>query len=330
MCGLGGGNFSASMAHIRFLFPHRMQGVTLGLNAGIGNLGVGLMQAIVPLIIYGGALAVLGGNAQTNVQDGVERAIWLQNAGFIWVPFIIVAAVAAWFGMDNIRGARAKFQDEIAIFRRKHAWLLAWLYIGTFGSFIGFSAGFPMLLDSQFPGSDAIKYAFIGPLLGAFARPLGGWLADHCGGARVSFLTFIVIAVTMCAALVTLPSTTSEGHLAWFFAMFLLLFLAAGIGNGSVFRMVPSVFLRWHRRNADGQDAMAQANSDAQTESAVALGFTASLAALGAFYIPLALGISINLTGQPFAALMAFVVFYLSCVMTTWWWYFREGAEVRC
>ena len=332
MCGFGGGNFSSSMAHISFLFPHRMQGTALGLNAGVGNLGVGLMQAVVPLIIYGGALAILGGDAQIQMEDGAPRDIWLQNAGFIWVPFIFLSAVAAWFGMDNLHAAKATLQDQLVIFRRKHAWLLGWLYTGTFGSFIGFSAGFPMLLASQFPSSGAAKYAFIGPLLGASVRPLGGWLADRWGGARVSLWNFALMVVAILATLLFLPSQSEPGQLAGFFATFLILFVATGIGNGSVFRMVPSVFLRLHRREVRGQDegSLERATREGETESAVALGFTASVAAFGGFYIPLVLGIAINVTGQLVAAAIAFGVFYLSCVLATWWWYSRKDAEVRC
>jgi NNP family nitrate/nitrite transporter-like MFS transporter len=220
----------------------------------------------------------------------------------------------------------------MVIFRRKHAWLLGWLYAGTFGSFIGFAAGFPMLLASQFAGSGAAKYAFIGPLLGAVVRPLGGWLADRLGGARVSLWNFAVMALAMYATLVFLPSESDPGRVGGFFAGFLVLFLTAGIGNGSVFRMVPSVFAGLHQRGAADQDEVAQARAigDAEKETAVALGFTASLAAFGGFYIPLAVGLSINLSGLPVIAMASFCAFYLSCVLTTWWWYFRPGAEAPC
>lgn len=143
LCGLGGGNFSASMAHISLLFPRRMQGTALGWNAGAGNLGVGVMQAVVPLIIYGGALAVLGGTSQSHDDGRIVSEVWIQNAGFIWIPFIVVATIAAAWGQNNIRGARSTFREQAVIFRSKHAWILAWLYLGTFGSFIGFSAAFP-------------------------------------------------------------------------------------------------------------------------------------------------------------------------------------------
>src|SRR5690606_17259823 len=145
LCGLGGGNFSSSMANISFFFPKSKKGLATGLNAGIGNLGVSVVQFVVPLMISVGIFGALGGEPQHYVVDGAERSLWLQNAGFVWVPVILVASVAAWFGMNDIADARASFADQAVIFKRKHNWLMCWLYVGTFGSFIGFSAGFAML-----------------------------------------------------------------------------------------------------------------------------------------------------------------------------------------
>ncbi len=175
LCGFGGGNFSSSMANISYFFPKRMQGAALGLNAGIGNLGVALVQAVSPLVIYGGALYFYGGQPQTLVENGVETSVWLQNASYLWVPFILLATFAAWIGMNNIRHVQASFTEEVAVFRRKHAWLGSWLYTGTFGSFIGFAVGFPMLLVSQFPDSDRVMYAFVGPAARG-PDPAAGWL----------------------------------------------------------------------------------------------------------------------------------------------------------
>ena len=331
LCGLGGGNFSASMANISFFFPKRMQGTALGWNAGAGNLGVGVMQAVVPLSIYGGALAVMGGGPQP-YDDPSASQVWLQNAGYIWVPFILLATVGAWFGMDNIRDVRATFREQSVIFRRRHAWMLAWLYGGTFGSFIGFAAAFPTLLATQFPASGLLKYAFVGPLVGALIRPLGGWLADRLGGARVTFWNFAVMLAAALAVLVFLPSGTGAGDAGAFFAAFMLLFLTTGVGNGSVFRMVPSVFLALHRLWSTGRGEAADANAirEAEIEASVALGFTAAIAALGLFFIPMAVGVSLNATGSPRAAWYVFVTFYLSCVLGTWWWYRRRGAQVHC
>ena len=332
LCGLGGGNFSASMANISFFFPKRMQGTALGWNAGVGNLGVGIMQAVVPLVIYSGALAIHGGSSQPYTNGETVTSIWLQNAGYIWVPFILVATLAAWFGMHNIRDVRATFAEQLVIFRRKHAWLLAWLYTGTFGSFIGFAAAFPSLLSSQFPGSGAARYAFVGPLVGALVRPLGGWLADRIGGARVTLWNFAVMLLAAIGILMFVPSAPGGNQLPWFYATFLLLFITSGIGNGSVFRIVPTVFLTLHRCAAKdkGPAALEQATRDGELEASVALGFTAAIAALGLFVTPMTLGVSINLTGTPHTAIIIFIGFYLSCLLTTWWWYVRRGAEVHC
>ena len=142
LCGLGAGNFSSSMAHISFLYPKRLQGTALGANAGVGNLGVGLAQLIAPLAMYGGALLVMGGSAQTREVAGAVVPVWVQNAGFIWVPLIVLSVIAAWFGMDNIASVRAGFAEQVAILRNKQQWRMSWLYLGTFGSFIGLAAGF--------------------------------------------------------------------------------------------------------------------------------------------------------------------------------------------
>ncbi|MFN7087570.1 MAG: MFS transporter [Burkholderiales bacterium] len=331
LCGLGGGHFSASMAHISFFFPKRMQGTALGWNAGVGNLGVGVMQAVVPLSIYGGALAILGGGPQPYDDPAISQ-VWLQNAGFIWVPFILLATLAAWFGMDNIRDVQATFREQATIFKRKHAWMLGWLYGGTFGSFIGFAAAFPTLLASQFPGSGLLKLAFVGPLLGALIRPLGGWLADRIGGARLTLWNFVVMFAASLAVFSFLPSGTQPGNVDAFFWAFVLLFLTTGIGNGSVFRMVPSVFLALHllRAQGKGEEEMAKAKREGEIEAAVALGFTAAIAALGLFFIPMAVGVSLEATGSPRAAWYVFIAFYLSCALGTWQWYRRKDAEIRC
>lgn len=332
LCGLGGGNFSASMAHISFLFPKKMQGTALGWNAGVGNLGVGVMQAVIPLVIYGGAFVVMGGSSQTYTDGAVISKVWMQNAGFIWVPFILVATFAAAWGQNNIRGAQASFREQLGIFQRKHAWILAWLYTGTFGSFIGFAAAFPQLLSTLFPASELKHWAFLGPLLGALVRPLGGWLSDRFGGGKVTLWNFAIMLAAAIAVLVFLPSAPNGNTLPWFFASFILLFVTTGIGNGSVFHVVPNVFLTLHRRTATGGDRAAQdrATAEGEIETSVALGFTAGIAAFGLFFIPALIGLSINATGTAAPALTVFIVFYLTCVLATWWWYRRAGAEVRC
>ena len=205
LCGFGGGNFASSMANISFFYPKAQKGTALGLNAGLGNLGVSVMQFLVPLVITAGVFGGLGGPAQQWVKGEATRQMWMQNAGFIWVPFIVVATLAAWFGMDDIASAKASFAEQAVIFRRKHNWIMCWLYLGTFGSFIGYSAGFPLLIKSQFPQVDPTAYAFLGPLVGALSRPPGGWMADKLGGARVTYWNFILMALAVLGVLHFLP-----------------------------------------------------------------------------------------------------------------------------
>ncbi len=330
LCGFGGGNFSSSMANISFFFPKAQKGTALGLNAGLGNLGVSAVQFVVPLVITFPLL--LGGQPQELVQAGTTQQIWLQNAGLIWVWLILAAAIAAWFGMNDIQSAQASFRDQAVIFQRKHNWIMCWLYLGTFGSFIGYSAGFPLLITSQFPGVSALAYAWVGPFVGAIARPFGGWLSDRVGGAQVTFWNFIVMALAVGGVLYFLPSGPSGGSFAGFFASFLVLFLTTGIGNGSTFCMIPVIFMTERTREAAarGTAGREQAVKDANKEAAAVLGFSAAMGAYGGFFIPKSYGTSIALTGGPEAALYVFIFFYLTCIALTWWYYARRGAEMPC
>nr|WP_298173584.1 NarK family nitrate/nitrite MFS transporter [uncultured Pseudomonas sp.] len=329
LCGFGGGNFASSMANISFFYPKSQQGTALGLNAGLGNLGVSVMQFGVPLVIGAGLFGAVGGQAQ-ELGDGGQ--LWLQNAGFIWVPFIAAVALAAWFGMNDLSSAKASFREQSVIFSRKHNWLMCWLYLATFGSFIGFAAGFPMLIKTQFPGVDPLKFAFLGPLVGALVRPLGGWLADKMGGARVTLWNFVVMIAAVFGVLAFIPVTGTEGNFYGFLAMFMLLFVTTGIGNGSTFRMIPVIFRTLHERSSAGQSAAIkeQAVKNAGKEAAAVLGFSSAVAAYGAFFIPKSFGTSMALTGGPQMALYVFIGFYVSCILVTWWWYSRKGAETPC
>ena len=329
LCGFGGGNFASSMANISFFYPKEKQGTALGLNAGLGNLGVSVMQFLIPVVITGGVLGVLSGDP---LMTGEGNQIWLQNAGFIWVPFIALFTVLAWFMMNDIASAKSSFKDQAVIFKRKHQWLMSWLYIATFGSFIGYSAGFPLLIGNQFPDVDPLKYAFLGPMVGALIRPVGGWLSDKFGGARVTFWNFIVMILAVFGVLYFLPLGDSLGSFRGFFAMFIVLFICTGVGNGSTFRMIPVIFRTQHDRWSKGKGQAAQdtAIRNANKESAATLGFSSALAAFGAFFIPKAFGTSISLTGGPAAALYVFAAYYVTCLIVTWWWYSRKNAEVPC
>jgi MFS transporter, NNP family, nitrate/nitrite transporter len=257
--------------------------------------------------------------------------MWLQNAGFIWVPFIAAAAIAAWFGMNDLSEAKASFADQAVIFKRKHNWLMCWLYLGTFGSFIGYSAGFPLLIKSQFPGVNALSYAWLGPLVGALARPFGGWLADKLGGAKVTFWNFILMGAGVFAVLNFLPTQGAGGNFYGFLIAFMLLFATSGIGNGSTFRMIPVIFLTERQRVAGNTSAdKEQAIRDANKEAAAVLGFSSAVGAYGGFFIPKSYGTSIAATGGPEAALYSFIVFYVTCTVITWWYYSRKNAPMPC
>lgn len=331
LCGFGGGNFSSSMANISFFFPKAEKGTALGLNAGLGNLGVSVVQFVVPIVITLGLFGALGGEPQTWVKGAVTKQMWLQNAGFVWVPFIVLSTLAAWFGMNDLASAKASFADQAVIFKRKHNWLMCWLYIGTFGSFIGFAAGFPLLVKGQFPQIDPSKYVFFGPLVGALARPIGGWLSDKIGGAKVTQTVFFLMVAAVFGVLQFLPHGGQGGNFQGFFAMFLCLFALTGIGNGSTFMQVPAIFLTLHKRMAKpGDAAQKQAAADATKEAAAVLGFSGAIGAYGGFFIPKSYGTSIALTGGVEAALYAFIAFYLSCLLINGWYYARKNAEVPC
>ena len=333
LCGFGGGNFSSSMANINFFFPKERKGSALGVNAGLGNLGVSSVQFLAPLVVAAGVYGPLGGDPRSVVNAAGQTVnIWAQNAAFVWVPFIIIAALAAWFFMNDIADAKASFKEQMVIFRRRHNWIMCWLYLGTFGSFIGYSAGFPLLIKSQFPEVNALAYAWLGPLIGAVVRPFGGWLSDTLGGAAVTFWNFIAMALAVGGVLYFLPSGGSGGSFAGFFACFMCLFLTTGIGNGSTFRMIPVIFLTERQRAAAGQGAAAQEQAvrDANKEAAAVLGFSGAIGAYGGFFIPKSYGTSITMTGGPEAALYVFIVFYLTCIAITWWYYARRNAPMPC
>jgi NNP family nitrate/nitrite transporter-like MFS transporter len=321
LCGLGGGNFASSMANISYFFPKAEKGNALALNAGLGNLGVSVMQFLVPVVVTMGLFGALGGQAQV-ASDGTQ--LWMQNAGFVWVPFVMLGAIAALFGMNDILSAKSSFADQSAIFGRLHTWLMCWLYTGTFGTFIGMSAGFPLLAKLVFPDVNALKYAFVGPLLGAISRAATGWVSDRYGGARVSFWVFVVQIVAIVGMIWFLDARSFPG----FFSMVLLLFVASGVGNASTFQMVPGIM----RREIDRTEPALpepQRRAQAERESAAVIGFTSAIAAYGAFYIPKAYGSSIQMTGAADTALWGFLVFYLSCAALTWFAYSGPRGVLR-
>ncbi|MFI5031158.1 MAG: MFS transporter [Reyranellales bacterium] len=307
--GLGGGNFASSMANISFFYPDRMKGWALGLNAAGGNIGVSGVQFVTPIVI---GLGTTG--------------LYLQNAGLMWLPLIALALYGAVRHMNNLTSARSTFKDQLVIVTRKHTWVMSYIYIGTFGSFIGYSAAFPLLLKTQFP-QITVAIAFLGPLVGSLSRPFGGWLADRLGGAQVTFWNFIVMAAATIGVMYFINIKSFEG----FLAMFLLLFVSTGVGNGSTYRMIPSIFREEKLRTARIADGTArlQAIKDASIESAAALGFIGAIGACGGYFIPRGFGASIAMTGGPHLALAVYLAFYITCIALTWWFYTRKSFMVE-
>lgn len=330
LCGLGGANFASSMSNISFFYPKSKAGSALGLNAGLGNLGVSGMQFTLPLALGAGWFGSLAGAPQ--VMEGGKQ-IWLQNAGWVGIFPVAVVALLSWFLMDDLSTAKASVKEQSVIFGRKNTWIMSWIYLATFGSFIGYAAAFPMLIKTQFPGIDPLKFAFLGPLVGALARTLGGWLGDKWGGARVTLWNFVLMALGVLVVLHFLPQAGQSGNFAGFFAGFLVLFFTAGIGNGSTFRMIPVMFRGFHEKAlppAPTQEQKDIALRRAGKESAAVIGFTSAVGAYGGFLIPMGFGKALKATGRADAAFLVFLAFYATCVVATWWCYARKNAQSPC
>ena len=313
--GLGGGNFASSMTNISFFYPDRMKGWALGLNAAGGNIGVSSVQLLTPILLGVGFI---------NLYLGVPSSggSYLQNAGLMWLLPLTIALCGAIFFMNNLATARSTLRDQFAIVRRKHTWIMSYIYIGTFGSFIGYSAAFPLLIKTQFP-EVTIGIAFLGPLVGSLSRPLGGLLADKVGGAIVTFWNFIA----MGAATLGVMSFIEAKEFAGFLTMFLIVFITTGVGNGSTYRMIPSIFREEKLREATaaGEMAKSRALKAASIESGAALGFIGAIGACGGYLIPRGFGASIAATGGPYLALEIYLTFYATCLVLTWWYYLRKA-----
>jgi NNP family nitrate/nitrite transporter-like MFS transporter len=311
--GLGGGNFASSMANISFFYPDREKGFALGLNAAGGNIGVSTVQLLVPIVI-GWSWLNLG------VLEP-KGSVYLANAGLMWLPFIVLAVYGAVRYMNNLSSARSNMRDQLVIAGRKHTWIMSWLYIGTFGSFIGYSAAFPLLLKTQFP-EHTVNLAFLGPLVGSIARPLGGRLADIIGGTKVTFWNFLAMGLATLGVIHFVDSHEFGG----FVVMFLTLFVTTGVGNGSTYRMIPVIFRNEKLSAVEGKgvEAREAAMRAARIESAAVLGFVSAVGACGGYLIPRGFAASLRATGSAHLALVVFLAFYATCIGLTWASYMRR------
>jgi len=392
LSGFGGGNFASSMSNISFFFPKKKQGYALGMNAGLGNLGVGVMQKTIPFVVTFTFFAAVGPDLQVK---GAEFA-GVQNAAWVWVPLIAISAIAAFLFMNNVKtgtpsmpsagagmgktlymvalglvassiGAvmligipwasfgmknasmwivlpivvviavmlmkyatpgeiKTNLTKQFSILTDKHNWIMTIIYTMTFGSFIGFSMVFPKLSQDIFeninpndpsfvnPNAPNIMiWAFIGPVLGALVRPLGGILSDKVNsGAKVTMWStiFQIIAALAVAYFVlqAKESATPEDYWWPYFAAFMVLFITTGIGNGSTFRSIPNIF--------------------SKEKAGPVLGWTSAIAAYGAFIIPKVFGQQVK-AGHAEYALYGFAVYYLICLFLNWWYYLGPKAEIK-
>jgi NNP family nitrate/nitrite transporter-like MFS transporter len=390
--GLGGGNFSSSMSNISFFFPKKAQGYALGMNAGLGNLGVAVMQKTIPFIV---TFSLFGGTAGAIATAKGAPFEGMQNAAWIWVPLIVLASLAAFFGMNNVSTGTPSMPDtakgvsktlymimlglvaagigafmlvgipwdsfgmkdsamwivlptvivltvllmkygtpadikenlnkQFSILGDKHNWIMTIIYTMTFGSFIGFSMVFPKLAQDIFVYSNPLDpewvnpnapnimlWAFLGPMFGALVRPIGGILSDKVNsGAKITMWStvFQIIAALTVAYYVVQARGSETPELYWwpFFGAFMVLFLTTGIGNGSTFRSIPYIF--------------------SKEKAGPVLGWTAAIAAYGAFIIPNVFGQQVT-AGTPEYALYGFAVYYLICLILNWWYYQGPKREV--
>jgi NNP family nitrate/nitrite transporter-like MFS transporter len=295
--GFGGGNFASSMTNITYFFPEREQGWALGLNAAGGNIGVAVVQA--PVIVA--AVVVAGGG------------LHLWRAGAMWIPLALLAAFLAWRCMDNLATAKSDFASSAVAAKRGQTWVMSFLYIGTFGSFMGYAFAFPTLIKTQFPEITVANVAFLGALVGSLARPLGGRLSDRIGGARVTAASFVAMGAGVLWAVTAVKSHDFVS----FMAAFMLLFVATGVGNGSTYRMIPAIFA-----------ASTPDHLTARRQGAAAIGIISAIGAFGGFFVPQTVRWSVEHHGSIIPALYVYVGVYAVMLVVTWCFYLRRGATM--
>jgi NNP family nitrate/nitrite transporter-like MFS transporter len=314
--GLGGGDFSSFMPSTSLFFPKRLQGTALGIQAGIGNFGVSLAQFLTPWIIGFAALGPLAGGPQIATIGGQTRSLWLQNAAFVWTPFLLLCAVLS-FGVLRSLPVRASFREQLDIFGNKHTWFCTATYVMTFGSFSGFSAAFPLMIREVYGGfpdaPDPLRYAFYGPLVGSLVRVATGFIADRTGGAILTHWVGIgLVAASLAMAFGGLLTPASAADFPAFVGLMLAIFFLTGVGNASTFRQYPLVFAGSPRQGAG------------------VLGWTAAVAAYGPFVFSWLIGLSITRTGSAAPFFIGAAAFYAFATALNWWYYTRRHCERPC
>lgn len=324
LAGVGGGNFSSSMTNINSFYPQRLKGRALGLNAGGGNIGVAAVQLVGLMVI------AFAGKSHPRLVLAV------------YIPLIVIAALCAALFMDNLRHVKNEKRALRSAARHPHTWIIAFLYIGTFGSFIGFSFAFGQVLSNQFGSHfmslnpkgkmvvDPVKIAqvtFIGPLIGSLIRPVGGWIADRLGGAKTTLWNFGGMAIAAVVVLIA----SKQASLPLFYAGFIGLFVFSGIGNGSTYKMIPTIFHRDAQHKIDhGADILEAENSSRRLANA-AIGIAGAIGAFGGVLVNIAFRQSFLTYKNGDGAYVSFIAFYIVCAILTWAVYARRkhDAHVR-
>ncbi|WP_405644802.1 nitrate/nitrite transporter [Streptomyces sp. NBC_00019] len=302
LAGVGGGNFASSMTNINAFFPLRKKGWALGLNAGGGNIGVPVAQLA--------GLAVIGASGGPRVLLG------------IYIPFIVIATVLCAVYMDNLSTMKNDTGAAKDAVKEGHTWIMSFLYIGTFGSFIGYSFAFGLVLQTQFGRTplQAAYVTFIGPLLGSLIRPVGGWLADKYGGAKITLWNY----VAMAAATAVIIVASMQKSLPLFTTAFIALFVLTGLGNGSTYKMIPGIFhAKALAKGLQGEEAAAYG----RRLSGASMGLIGAVGALGGLGINLAFRQSFLSNGSGTGAFVVFLAFYAACFVVTWAVYLRRPAS---
>jgi len=344
--GFGGGNFASSMTNINTFYPAAQKGAALGLNAAGGNAGVAVIQFALPIVVgAGGGFGIFA----------AAKAIHLEYAGYIGVALAIISAICAYFFMDNLHAAAIKPKQQMSVVKYKDTWVMSLLYVGTFGSFIGYASAMPLLIKLNFfrqitphvhsIGINFAFYAFLGAAVGSLTRPLGGWLADKFGGAKVTFASFAAMILGALGVIYTLTQlhalkapaaaliakakadpthfeypakvvhlVNENSHVfPWFLAAFLFVFAATGIANGSAYKMIPAIW---------------KAKKRPVTEASAVLGVVGAVGALGGFLIPITF--NAPWVHDPFGATKSafwiFTGFYVLCAIVTYAVFLRRGS----
>lgn len=316
LTGLPGANFASSSANISYFFPHRLKGIALGINAAIGNMGVGIIQLTAPWLVLFKLPTIYSTNNE-----------YIENIPILIILLTLISCFIIYKYMDNLELGKASFKSQLSILKDKHNWIMCILYSTTFGSFIGLASVFPIILSTQFNSTDTIKYSFLGALLSSLMRPIGHILSKIIGSVYTTLLTFFIMIVGMGFTINFLPSQGLNGNLMGFIGSFLVLFMGTGIGKGSTTAMIPDIYSILYQKKTKNLDESKKEffYRKSLQETANVLGFTSAIATIGAFFIPNLLSTSMIIYKDIKFAMYTFIIFYVFTLFTTCYYYLRKN-----